>query len=538
MFKKIIVGVILLGSFLGFHHSVEAQEVSTQNRNKIHFINVLASGSDAIILESNGHFAMIDTGEDYDFPEEEDGYPLRSGISMNARDVLTERVFRHLNELGVQKLDFILLTHVHSDHIGNADEIIENYPVDRIYMKRYDDSRITDSGRLWDNQYGYSNVLTAAAEKGVPVIQDISEEQAHFTFGDMDIQLYNYENEYIAPGVLKPVWDDNSNSMISVLTVNGKRIFLAGDLDNVHGAEEKYAPLIGKVNMMKLNHHGESSRSNQKVLLNALSPELAVVTNSWDLESQYSQWLISKNVDIIYTRSKTYDATVFAINSDGFTDISREYNPIPAFSPGWHQASNGALRYQDAEDTGNYTIGWKELNQEWYYFNSKGFLIKNQWKNILNKRYYFHDNGVMAISWLKLGEEWYYLDAVNGDMKTGWIYVNNQWYYLSDTGVMKTGWVQDGSTWYYLDTVNGNMKTGWIYNGNKWYYLLSSGAMATGWIKDETNWYYLDSMNGDMKIGWFQVGGKWYYTYGSGALAVNTTINGYRVNYNGEWVQK
>ena len=60
------------------------------------------------------------------------------------------------------------------------------------------------------------------------------------------------------------------------------------------------------------------------------------------------------------------------------------------------------------------------------------------------------------------------------------------------------------------------MKTGWQYLGNKWYYLRSSGAMATGW---------------------FQVGSKWYYAYSSGALAVNTTVEGYSVNYNGEWVQ-
>ena len=37
--------------------------------NRIHFINTKGvSGSDAIILESNGHYALIDMGEDYDFP--------------------------------------------------------------------------------------------------------------------------------------------------------------------------------------------------------------------------------------------------------------------------------------------------------------------------------------------------------------------------------------------------------------------------------------------------------------------------------------
>lgn len=111
---------------------------------------------------------------------------------------------------------------------------------------------------------------------------------------------------------------------------------------------------------------------------------------------------------------------------------------------------------------------------------------------------------------------WYYLDPETGIMQTGWKQLGNKWYYLRSSGSMTTGWYQDGSTWYYLDAENGDMKTGWQNLGNKWYYLRSSGAMATGW---------------------FQVGSKWYYAYSSGALAVNTTVDGYSVNYNGEWVQ-
>ena len=73
---------------------------------------------------------------------------------------------------------------------------MENFNVNKVYMKRYSDSRITDKDRLWDSQYDYDKVLAVASEKGIPVIQDISKEQAHFSLGDMDIQLYNYENKY------------------------------------------------------------------------------------------------------------------------------------------------------------------------------------------------------------------------------------------------------------------------------------------------------------------------------------------------------
>ena len=60
--------------------------------------------------------------------------------------------------------------------------------------------------------------------------------------------------------------------------------------------------------------------------------------------------------------------------------------------------------------------------------------------------------------------------------------------------------------------------------------------MKTGWLKQGGSWYYLDN-SGAMKTGWFQVDGKWYYAYSSGALAVSTRLDGYYVNYKGEWVQ-
>lgn len=39
----------------------------------------------------------------------------------------------------------------------------------------------------------------------------------------MDIQLYNYKNEYDSNGELKRVFDDNSNSIVAVIRVNGQK---------------------------------------------------------------------------------------------------------------------------------------------------------------------------------------------------------------------------------------------------------------------------------------------------------------------------
>ena len=93
------------------------------------------------------------------------------------------------------------------------------------------------------------------------------------------------------------------------------------------------------------------------------------------------------------------------------------------------------------------------------------------------------------------------------------------------------GWKKVNGSWYHFKS-NGSKSTGWLKDGSRWYYLKSSGEMQTGWLRDNGRWYYLDS-SGAMKTGWYQVSGRWYYSYSSGALAVNTRVDGYRVDGNG-----
>ena len=121
--------------------------------------------------------------------------------------------------------------------------------------------------------------------------------------------------------------------------------------------------------------------------------------------------------------------------------------------------------------------------------------------------------------------------------KGSWIQSSGRWWYRHNNGSYTTnGWELIDSTWYYFDS-SGWMQTGWVKTGGSWYYLNSSGAMKTGWVKTDGLWYYLNS-SGAMQTGWFSVSGKWYYAYGSGALAISTTTpDGYKVNYNGEWIR-
>lgn len=161
---------------------------------------------------------------------------------------------------------------------------------------------------------------------------------------------------------------------------------------------------------------------------------------------------------------------------------------------------------------------------------------KGSWIQSSGRWWYKHNNGSYTTNgWEQINGKWYHFDR-SGWMQTGWLKSSGSWYYLNNSGEMQTGWMKSGNSWYYLSG-SGSMQTGWMKSGSSWYYLSGSGAMQTGWAKSGNSWYYLNG-SGAMQTGWFTVSGKWYYAYRSGALAVNTTTpEGYKVNYNGEWVK-
>ena len=549
---------------------VDADTISAGSGNRIHFINTKAkSGSDAILLESNGHYALIDMGEDYDFPDGSDPrYPSRWGISMRNNQVLEDRLIRHLDQIGVKKLDFILGTHVHSDHIGGADEILNRYQVGKFYLKKYSDDRITSHWGLWDNLFNYDNALRAAQKRGVTLIQNITDEDSHFKLGDMDIQLYNYKNEYDADGNLKRVRDDNSNSIVSVVTVAGKRIYLGGDLDNAEGAEDKLGPVIGKVDMMKWNHHYDATISNTINFLENLSPKMVIQTTGGDINvASTREYLQKKNIQVLHAASQTQDATVFDISDKGFANVSNTFPDIPVVDEKWYQ-EDGYWKYRLTD--GEMAIGWREIGGATYFFNGKGQMQAGRWlhlnddwgENAKGNDYYLNQNGKMQTGgWFKLDDSWYYIQsngarrfselseiggkkylfAADGKMLTGHQVYNGKKMFFSESGALQAAgkpstWQKIDSDWYFYDEdglktvgkkiINGStyyfnqegvMQTGWTFVDGYWNYFANSGAMKTGWVKDQETWYYLDK-DGIMLTGRQDINGVRYYLNASGAM--------------------
>jgi hypothetical protein len=106
------------------------------------------------------------------------------------------------------------------------------------------------------------------------------------------------------------------------------------------------------------------------------------------------------------------------------------------------------------EDQGK-AIGWKEIDSEWYYFNS---------------------DGVMNTGWLNYNGDWYNLSS-SGIMDKGWKEIDGKWYYFNLDGKMVTGWINDNGTWYYTDS-NGEMQTGTLEIDGKDYTFSESGVMT------------------------------------------------------------
>lgn len=141
---------------------------------RIHYLT-LPGSTEAILLECNGRFGMVDSGEDNDYPDGSDpAYPLRPGIVKG--NGYEDMVIDYLRSVGVTQdnFEFYIGTHPHSDHIGSADEIIRSFHPKRVYIQEYKDSYISNEANLWDNLYVYDQMLTAADEVNATIIQDFA----------------------------------------------------------------------------------------------------------------------------------------------------------------------------------------------------------------------------------------------------------------------------------------------------------------------------------------------------------------------------
>jgi len=118
-------------------------------------------------------------------------------------------------------------------------------------------------------------------------------------------------------------------------------------------------------------------------------------------------------------------------------------------------------------------------------------------------------------SWVKNSTgTWNWIE--NNNKSIGWKNINGKWYYFNNNGDMKTGWLKDNNSWYCLAD-DGHMFTGWVCYSKKWYYFNTSGVMQTGWLTQNDKKYYLDD-SGVMQVGTIEIDGKKYTFNDGGSL--------------------
>jgi len=119
------------------------------------------------------------------------------------------------------------------------------------------------------------------------------------------------------------------------------------------------------------------------------------------------------------------------------------------YKKGWNQDNTGW--WYSTDGTNYYTSkdGWKEINSEWYVFDSRGYALQHKW---------YHDGS---------DDNWYYLNNDCKMQRSQWILWNDLWYYVDEHGAMKHDCFFDykGKT-YYLDE-DGAMVAGCTIQGKE-----------------------------------------------------------------------
>lgn len=111
---------------------------------------------------------------------------------------------------------------------------------------------------------------------------------------------------------------------------------------------------------------------------------------------------------------------------------------------------------------------------------------------------------------------------------------------IADKHRCVSGWNHLFNGTFYLKS-DGTFQTGWMNWNDKKLYFRKNCSMVTGFYTIDNKTYYFDEAQGDnygcMVLGWKEINGKWYYFYGSdGTMAVNTNIEGYYLNEQGQLV--
>ena len=268
--KLILCAALFAAAGCAAQENIEADQLSVK------FFN--AGKADAILLYTDESAVLIDTGLDGFAP-----YILHT-----------------LNELDIQTLDTLILTHFDKDHIGSADEILESVEVGRVL--------VSDWAKDSDE---YADLMAALETAGI---------ESEVVFGDDQVSFMLDGAEYTVDGPDASDYDkdDSNNSSLIVTVQYGQTSFLLmGDAQNER-IEEFLSQDSSEYDVLKVPYHGNYQKQ-LKNLIPSADPEYAVITCS------SSEGGEAKTLDLL----EEYDVEVF-LTSEGNVNIVSDGKNITA----------------------------------------------------------------------------------------------------------------------------------------------------------------------------------------------------------------
>ncbi len=211
-----------------------------QDVTSVYFLDVGQGDSELIRLKT-GENILIDAGT----PE------------------TSQELADYLAGLGVSKIDCLIATHPHADHIGGMEQIVDRFSIGKIYMPRIPDSQVPTTAT-------YEKLLTAIDQKKLKITA-AKAGMVIFDTGEEKLEI-------LAPNSEK-YGDLNSYSIVTMLTSGEKRFLFTGDAESDSEKQMVKKGYDLRCDVLKCGHHG-SSTSTSAAFLKAADPSAAVISCS------------------------------------------------------------------------------------------------------------------------------------------------------------------------------------------------------------------------------------------------------------------